>query len=87
MKKIIDGKLYNTETATELVKVVKTMRLCMKENGEYFLAEETMTYDGTKLYTKAEGAVTMLKETEAMKWAEENVSAEEYCGIFGEPEE
>ena len=87
MKKIMNGKSYDTETAAELVKVVRTMRLCLKENGEYFLAEENMVYDGAKPYTEAEGTITILQEPEAMKWAEKNISAEGYCGIFGEPEE
>ena len=30
---------------------------------------------------------TPLTEMEAMKWAERYLSAEEYCDIFGEPEE
>lgn len=102
MKKIINGKMYNTETAKALGTAYGNApansyeyweeTLFQKKNGEYFLhghggpasqyakCIDMNTWSGGDKFTP-------LTEMEAMKWAEKYLSAEEYCDIFGEPEE
>lgn len=102
MKKIINGKMYNTETAKALGTAYSNApvnsfeyweeTLYKKKNGEYFLhghGGPTSRYaEYTDVNTWSGGEkFTPLTETEAMKWAERYLSAEEYCDIFGEPEE
>lgn len=102
MKKIINGKMYNTETAKALGTAYSNApvnsfeywkeTLYKKKTGEYFL----YGYGGpVSQYAKCIDMNTWsggdkfipLTETKAMKWAERYLSAEEYCDIFGEPEE
>lgn len=101
MKKIIDGKTYNTETA----KVVSVWRngeygnmsyveetLYKKKTGEYFLYGES---GAVGKYAKKVGcnnwsdsaAIIPFTEDQAKEWLEEHGSAEEYIEEFGEPEE
>lgn len=101
MKKIINGKMYNTETATELGTYehgyVSSFswyqeNLYRKKTGEYYLYGEGHanskygTPDGTGGYGSGDG-FTPLTESEARIWAEKYLDADEYCEIFGEPEE
>ena len=99
MKKIINGKLYSTETAKELGswsnmadvrdfhQFVET--LYRKKTGEFFLYGEGGPM--TK-YAVAEGSnswrggsrIMPLSFQEARKWAEEKLQADEYESIFGE---
>lgn len=101
-KKIINGKLYNTETATivgewENDYYINDFRYCeeklyRKRTGEYFLSGE-----GGPLskYRKSYGdnswgygyEITPLSEKEAKQWAEDRLSADEYIAEFGEVEE
>ena len=86
MKKIIKGKVYDTDTAKECVRVIYNPYgndfdyhidyLYQKKTGEFFLHDERY---GT-------GTITPLTYTEAQKWAEENLDGDEYIKIFGEPE-
>lgn len=102
MKKIIDGKMYNTETAKALGTAHSNApansyeyweeTLFQKKNGEYFLhghggpMSRYAEYADMNNWSGGE-KITPLTETEAMKWAERYLPAEEYCDIFGEPEE
>ena len=101
MKKIIKGKLYNTETAMCLAEWWNGLSnsdfkhcseaLYRKNNGEYFLLGE-----GGPLSKYAEindgGAwgdtkIIPYSEADARNWAEERLSADRYIELFGEPEE
>ncbi len=98
-KKIINGKLYNTETATLVGEwcnnnSTNDFKYCeenlyRKCTGEYFLYGE-----GGPLskYSKSYGdnswgygyAITPLSEEEAKQWAEDRLSTDEYIAEFGE---
>ena len=74
MKKIIKGKVYDTDTAKRLTSGNYTEGLYRKKTGEFFLHEwgkniKPITYE------------------QAQKWSEENLDRDEYCAIFGEPDE
>lgn len=101
MKKIIDGKTYNTETA----KVVSVW--CNGEYGNMSYVEETSYKKKTGEYflygiSGANGkyaesigcnswsggaAFVPYTEDQAKEWLEEHGTAEEYIGEFGEQEE
>lgn len=100
MKKIINGKKYNTETATmlgswdngiygDLDSVSET--LYRKKNGEYFVHGEggprTQYCEviGNTWYN-GEAIIPMDYKT-AREWAEEHLSVEEYEAAFGEVDE
>ena len=101
MKKIIDGKLYNTETATHLGSYwnglsKRDFRYCeetlyRKKNGEYFChgSGGAMTcYASRHGDTRSEGEMIVpMTEAEAKRWAEDYLTVEEYIAAFGEPEE
>jgi hypothetical protein len=87
MKKIINGKMYDTKTA-ELIDYyndgftsdlywVKEM-LFKKKTGEFFIYRETRQY-GAEL--------NLLSIREAKDWVEENSSADIYEELFGKTEE
>lgn len=98
MKKIINGKLYNTETA----KAVKTIdhgdgprdfhyyveTLYHKRTGEYFLAGEGGPLTkyrqtvGQNSWRGGEGIIPLTYE-EALAWAESEMDADEYEAEFG----
>ena len=88
MKKVINGKLYNTKTAhcvgTDEYSHPGDINywcegLYKKRNGEYFLYGANSFSGGS--------TIIPLDEEEAMKWAEEHLDADEYIAEFGEPEE
>lgn len=93
MKKVIKGKLYDTETA-KLVGEYDNGKftndfgyfsedLFQKRTGEFFICGiggAFTKYDGVE-------TITPISYEEAQKWAEEHLSGEEYIEIFGEPEE
>ena len=101
MKKIINGKTYNTETA----KAVSTW--CNGEYGNIFYVEETLYRKKTGeyfLYGMSGAAGTYAEKAscnnwsggskfipctvdQAKEWLEEYGTAEEYIVAFGEPEE
>ena len=102
MKKIINGKMYNTETA-ELLDVYwnglsrSDFRfveeyLYLKKTGEYFLY---CRGGGMTPYAShcgnvkryGEKIIPFVNEEAARNWAEINCEAEKYIEIFGEPEE
>ena len=102
MKKIINGKLYDTDTAKEMGTGCASCSprdfhyysetLYRKRTGEYFLYGE-----GGPASRYAErvdnnmwsgGAkIIPLDLKGAMEWAEQNLRAEEYEAIFGTPDE
>ena len=101
MKKIINGKMYNTETAILLARRDSGYAyydyrsfeeiLYQKNNGEFFLYG---TGGAMSRYAETVGGdirggenIFPLTEKETKKWAEENLSCEEYEKIFGAVEE
>lgn len=101
MKKIIKGKLYDTETARELGSDSYSNprdfhyweeTLFQKKTGEYFLHGEGGA--ATK-YAEAVGQnswsggerIMPLTYTEAAEWAEQHLDGDAYISIFGEPAE
>ena len=102
MKKIIDGKLYNTETARKLgeyenMSDVRSHAYCYealyrKKTGEYFLFGEggpASTYGKPVGQNEWRGNWDIRPQTEesAKRWSEDYLDADEYIGIWGEPEE
>lgn len=100
MKKIINGRIYNTETSTELGKDDQTFGnfsdweeiLYRKQTGEYFLHGEGGPQTkyaqpiGENSWTGGEKIIPLSLES-AKKWAEEHLEADEYEKIFGLVEE
>ena len=103
MKTIINGKMYNTETAKKLMTWdngygVSDLAYCeetlyRKKNGEYFLYGNGNA--GSK-YAKSIPSSScygpgegfkLLTESEARHLVEKNADVEDYIRIFGEPEE
>ena len=102
MKKIINGRKYNTETA----KAIATTgyegscrdfqwweeTLYQKKTGEYFLAGEGgpaskyCVSTGMNEWTGG-SRITPLTEAEAKRWAEEALDVDTYEAVFGEVEE
>lgn len=101
MKKIINGKLYNTETA----KCVGSDRysyprdfhywcetLYRKKGGDYFLHGEGGPASKYAEKVDSNGwsggeSIIPMNIDEAKKWAEVHLDVDEYIEEFGEPEE
>lgn len=100
MKKIINGRMYNTETAREIAKAGTRGELSFsdfrwyeetlfkKRTGEYFLHGEggPMTSYCKHLSDGGRGwgeSIQPLTVNQASRWAEENLSSEDYESIFG----
>lgn len=101
MKQIIDGKVYNTKTAEYLGECHYSQPwdfnyisedLYRTKKGTFFLYGEGGPHSKYCTYG-ANGSwgggckITILTETEAKEWVENNLSADRYIAIFGEPEE
>lgn len=102
MKKVIDGSLYNTETAKMVGEYEPgyarndfhfyTETLYVTKAGKFFLHGEgnaASPYNrqvALNEWTGGEKIIPAIPE-EARKWAEENLTAQEYADYFGEPEE
>lgn len=100
MKRIINGKMYNTDTAENLGEwwngesgiTFVLITLYRKKTGEYFLHCEggAMTvyceYLGDERF-EAGQQIKPLSEAEAREWALEYLSTDEYEKIFGPVEE
>lgn len=101
MKKIINGALYNTETAQVLGTWTNGLysndfgycaeRLFQTKSGKYFLYG---TGGANSKYGKWHGnsggpgeEIRPYTMKEAMEWAEEHLDGEDYIKIFGEPDE
>lgn len=101
MKKIINGKKYDTTTATRVGSYSFSNsrdfnhfseELYCKTTGEYFLYGEggpNSKYSRTVGQNEWSGGeeITPLTEEEARKWAEKHLTGDEYEDIFGEVEE
>ena len=101
MKRIINGKKYDTNTATKVADYWNgygasdfnyvSEELYLKNTGEYFLAckggplTQYVQYSGGNR-TNGEEIVPMTPE-EAKKWAAEKLDVDLYETIFGEVEE
>lgn len=101
MKKIINGKLYNTDTAERVGAWDNghytndfsycSENLFKKRTGEFFLHGEG---GPMSRYAQSSGNSTGWGQTikpltyqEAMEWAEKKLSGDDYIAIFGEPVE
>lgn len=101
MKKIINGKLYDTTTARCLGSDSYSNRrdfhywseeLYVKRTGEYFLYGEggpMSRYAETVGQNEWSGGekIIPLSPAKAREWAEEHLSADEYEAAFGLPDE
>lgn len=99
MKKIINGKLYNTDTARELGLDAGGVgfshwceRLYQKRTGEYFLYGDggPMTKYALSISDNSWSGgekIIPLSAAKAREWAEEHLDADKYAEIFGMPEE
>ena len=102
MKKIINGKVYDTETAKKVASWYSSYarndfhyyeeELYQKKTGEFFLYGEG---NAASPYSRSCGQnewcggerIEPLTFKEAQKWAEKHLDGDEYCEIFGEPDE
>lgn len=100
MKKIINGKLYDTRTAKLVGDYSRRYgdfsdydeELYKKRTGEFFLFGEGGPMSA---YAKPEGMnswsggsdIRPLTYEEAREWAEKKLDADDYAEIFGEPSE
>lgn len=97
MQKIINNKLYDTDTA-KLIKTVSEYicvykqyaadkeihhSLYQKTNGEFFLLKEDYRTEYGRQWLYATPIITPLSEDEAKRWAEDNLEVTEYINTFG----
>lgn len=102
MKKIINGKLYDTETAKSMGSWHNTWdyrdfnyvceELFRKRTGEFFLLGEggpMSKYAVSVSNNSWSGGekIIPLSAAKAREWAEEHLDAEDYAEIFGMPSE
>lgn len=86
MKKIINNKLYNTETATQICCSFtgnfncKKTTLYKKKNGEFFEHHELNEF-------KYREWIIPINEKKARNFAEEELEYKEYIKFFGEVNE
>lgn len=88
MKKIISGKLYDTDTAKLVGEYQEETdggsfifgSLFRKKTGEFFAYTKT-TLPGVP------DTIAPLDYDGACEWAERHLSADEYVAVFGEPDE
>ncbi len=99
IKRIINGRAYDTATATEIGGNEYSTpndfrhyyeRLYSKRNGEYFLYGEggpLSKYSESVGTNATSGGETIIPMTyaEARDWAEDNLDADDYIKEFGEP--
>ncbi|MBO6350070.1 hypothetical protein EY688_13075 [Enterococcus casseliflavus] len=101
MKKIIEGKLYNTETATLIAEYRKGNRtdfngieeeVYKTKKGQYFMyfwggaLTEYREEVSHRNYSDNED-IKLITEKEAKKFAMKHLDAEDFIEIFGEVEE
>lgn len=101
MKKVIGGKLYNTETAKKLADYESpcfstdfhyfSESLYQKRTGEFFLAGAGNALSKySEIYggeSHAGERIVPLTYSQAQQWAEDNLEADEYSKLFGESED
>lgn len=84
MRKIINGKVYDTETAKEIGYYNDeptgnvSEYLYQKKTGEFFL-KHWDAWNGD--------SIQPISYAEAQAWMEDHGSAEQYAAVFGEPDE
>ncbi len=93
MKKIINGKLYNTKTAKCVGHWDNTpittdynyyyQELYLKRTGEYFL----YTWNLVPYGYNDQDYIDPLSESEAKAWVERCLDTDDYIDLFGYPEE
>jgi hypothetical protein len=101
MKKIINGKMYNTETATEIgenwngyspndFKFIEE-KLYLKQTGEFFIAgkggPKTRYAVDCGGSTSGSSKIFPISIQDAMSWVETHCEVETYEKIFGEVHE
>lgn len=102
MKKIIDGSLYNTQTAKKIGVYASHYNysdlywwqetLYISKSGKFFIHGEGNAGSqygektGSNSWSGGE-TIKQVSPTQARKWAEERLDAEEYMAYFEEPEE
>ena len=101
MKKIINGKRYDTETAEKMASWDNGMygsfgyveeTLYRKKTGEFFIygkggaRSQYAELVGSNLWSDG-SAIMPVSFKNAQKWAEEHLDGDEYEAIFGEVEE
>lgn len=101
MKKIIEGKLYNTETATLIAEYRKGNRtdfngieeeVYKTKKGQYFMyfwgggCSKYREEVASQTYSDNEG-IKLITEEEAKEFAMKHLDADEFEDIFGEVEE
>jgi hypothetical protein len=102
MKKIICGKVYDTEKAKKVASWYSSYarndfnyyeeELYKKKTGEFFLYGEG---NAASPYSRSCGQnewcggekIVPLTFKEAQEWAEKHLNGDDYCDIFGEPDE
>jgi hypothetical protein len=102
MKKVINGKVYDTETAKRVGEYEPNPyrsdfywfceTLYQKKTGEFFLHGDG---NANSKYSRSCGQnewcgdekIIPMAYAQAQKWAEEHLTGDEYIAIFGEPEE
>lgn len=102
MKKIINGKVYDTEKAKKVASWYSSYarndfnyyeeELYKKKTGEFFLYGEG---NAASPYSRRCGQnewcggekIVPLTFKEAQEWAEKHLDGDDYCDIFGEPDE
>ena len=103
MNKVINGKMYNTETADFLGRVslgtprnwdYQEEELYKKKNGEYFFCFVGPTFSRCLAWVYQEFSGTgghqrfrPTSERLAKQWIEENFDGDKYVELFGEVEE
>lgn len=99
MKKIINRKLYDTDTAKAIGSWTnnytgfhaESERLYRKKTGEYFLygSGGPMSKYAVSIENGTSGSskIIPLSENEAKDWAEEHLTADKYIAVFGNVEE
>lgn len=101
MKKIINGRLYDTETAKELAAVdngygvgnafYSKTALFQKKTGEYFIYGEggpMSEYGDSVGYNRTWGCrFEPVDEFDAQKWVEKNCDGDTYIDLFGDVDE
>ncbi len=102
MKRVINGRLYNTETAKHIGNYYNDLSyddfnyfdedLYLKKTGEFFLAGSSGAFGkyaesvGPNSWCGGSGIVP-ITEQEAKEWVEMHLDADTYIELFGEPEE
>jgi hypothetical protein len=101
MKKIISGRIYDTDSARKIGEFEFSGRgdfhwymevMYLKKTGEFFIhgmgnaASPYRTTVAQNEWSEGEKIIPLTYET-ARTWCEEHISAEEYVSIFGEPED